>query len=163
MSLLELCQWIENTQVGTGIRESIYLFPLIETSHVLGLTMAVGTVLWFDLRLLGFAMRRDPVSEVFRQLKPWMTAGFSIMFATGILLFWSEATRAYASFYFWLKLALLMLAGLNILIFHFTIDRRRSEWDTDPTPPRPARIAGLLSIILWLGVIAAGRIMAYTL
>ena len=163
MSLLELCKWIENTWVGTTIRESVFLFPMVETSHVLGLTMAVGTVLWFDLRLMGITMTQDPVSEVFDQLKPWMMVGFSIMFASGSLLFWSEATRAYASFYFWLKLTLLMLAGLNILVYNFTIGQRRSAWDKAPIPPLAARVAGLLSIILWLGVIAAGRIMAYTL
>jgi hypothetical protein len=162
MSLLELFLWIENTRVGTAIRESLYFFPLVETGHVLGLAISVGTIVWFDLRLLGVAMRHDPVSEVFEQLKHWMRAGFSIMFVTGGLLFWSEATRAYASFYFWLKLALLMLAGLNILVYHWGIDRHRSEWDKAPIPPLSARVAGLISIVLWLGVIAAGRIMAYT-
>jgi len=162
VSLLELCQWIQDTQIGTGIRESIYVFPIIEGTHVLGLALSIGTVMWLDLRLLGIAMRRQSVSEVFGQLKPWMRIGFAVMFTTGGLLFWANAARCYPSTYFRIKIVLLLLSGVNVLVYHRTIDRRRSEWENGPIPLQ-ARLAGLLSLILWTGVIAAGRIMAYTL
>jgi hypothetical protein len=79
MSLLSICQWIQNT---AALRESTYLFPIVETTHVLGLSLSVGLLVVSDLRLIGVGMRRRPASEVFRQLAPWMLAGFAIMFAT---------------------------------------------------------------------------------
>ena len=161
MSLLELCRWIYDSQIGTGIRESVYLFPILEGTHVIGLALSVGTVMWFDLRLLGVTMRNQPVSEVFGQLKPWMLSGFSIMFLTGSLLFSSVAVDAYSNTSFRVKMLVLLLSGLNILVFHSTVDRRRHEWDKAPIPPLQARLAGLLSLILWMSVIVAGRLFAY--
>ena len=161
MSILEVCQAIQASAIGTGVRESEYLFPLVEGTHVLGLSLSVGTVMWFDLRLLGKIMRNIPVSEVFHQLRPWMFGGFIVMLGSGSLLFSSVAADAYANAYFRLKVVLLLLAAANVIVFHATIDRRRAEWDKAPLPPIQARIAGLLSLILWLAVIIAGRLFAY--
>src|SRR5215510_7253309 len=125
MSLLQICQWLEDSQLSTGIREST--FPYIEGTHVLTLALSVGTILWFDLRLAGVFLRKRPVSEVFKQLRPFFLTGFPIMFISGGLLFVAHATQCYSSNYFRVKLALILLAGLNVLIFHSTIDRRRAE------------------------------------
>ena len=163
MSLLELCQWIQDTQIGTAIRESLLFFPFIEGVHVLSLGLSVGTVMWFDLRLVGVMMRDEPVSDVFDQVKPWMFAGFALMLVTGGLLFWSYAAKCYASTYFRVKVLLLLMAAANGLVYHFTIDRRRAEWGKAPIPPPQARIAGLLSLTLWISIIAVGRLMAYNL
>jgi hypothetical protein len=163
MSLLEVCQWIQDTQIGTAIRESLLLFPFIEGAHVLGLGLSVGTVIWFDLRLMGLIMREERVSDVFDQVKPWMFAGFALMFITGGLLFWSYAAKCYASSYFRAKIALLLVAALNLLLFHSTIDRQRAAWDKAPIPPPQARLAGFLSLTLWMSIVAVGRLMAYHL
>lgn len=159
MPVHEWLQALERTQAGEVVRESA--FPYVEGAHVLGLALSVGTVVWFDLRLLGVAMRTRPVSEVFGDLKGWMFAGFGLMLVTGALLFTSHATKAYANPYFRAKMALLLLAGVNMAVFHLTIDRRRSEWNHAPIPPLPARAAGLLSLVLWFSVVAAGRFVAY--
>jgi len=161
MSLLEICKVIEQTTISSIVRESA--FPYVEGAHVLALSLSVGTVMWFDLRLLGVAMRTRPVSELFQDLKPWMFAGFAVMFLTGGLLFSAHATKAYASGYFRAKLALLILAGVNTAIYHLTIDRRESEWGKAPVPPIGARIAGLVSLVLWFSVVAVGRLFAYYL
>ena len=163
MSLLAWCQWLQDTTFSTAIRTSGYTYPLIEGGHVLGLALSVGTIIWFDLRLLGLTMRRDRVSDVFNQLRPWTTAGFAVMVVTGSLLFASRAGDAYVSMYFRIKAGLLLLGALNIVIFHTTIDRQREQWDAAATPPFRARMAGLLSLVLWFSIIAAGRIMAYNL
>ena len=163
MSLFELCQWIQDTQIGTAIRESLLVFPFIEGTHVLSLGLSVGTIMWFDLRLLGLVMPDEPVSEIFNQVKPWMLTGFVLMFTTGGLLFWSYAAKCYGSAYFRAKIALLLLAGLNVLLFHLTVDRRRAGWDKAPVPPVQARVAGFVSLVLWLSIIAVGRLMAYHL
>jgi hypothetical protein len=103
------------------------------------------------------------VTEVFDSLRGWMLGGFGVMFVTGALLFAAHARKAYENPYFRAKAALLLLAGVNALVFHLTIDRRRAEWNRDPVPPRAARVAGLTSLVLWVLVIAAGRFFAYAL
>jgi len=163
MSLYELCEWIQNTESSTAIRDSIYLFPAIEGTHVLGLGISVGLVMWFDLRLAGLMMRHRPVSEVFDGIKTWLFAGFGLMFVTGGILFWSLPLRCYGSVYFWTKMGLLVLAGINIIFFHATIDRNRAAWDKAPIPPFGARVAGLASLLLWMSIIFVGRTMAYFL
>jgi len=161
MSILEVCQWLQDTQIGTAIRESVWWFPLIEGTHVLALALSVGTLIVIDLRLTGFIMKDRRVSEVSRQLLPWSMTGFLIMFATGALLFWCQAVKAYGSIYFKLKILGLLLAGINALIFEFRTRRTIALWDADAIPPLRARIAGFTGMILWAGVIAAGRTMAY--
>ena len=159
MSVTDWLQALERTRIGEVVRESA--FPYVEGTHVLGLALSVGTVMWFDLRLMGAAMRTRPVSEVFENLRGWMLGGFSLMFLTGALLFTSHATKVYTNPYFRTKMVLLVLAGLNAGLFHLTIDRRRADWNTAPIPPPAARAAGLASLLVWFSVIAAGRMVAY--
>lgn len=163
VTLLQWCEWLQNTDFATSIRESAYLYPFIEGGHVLGLALSVGTIIWFDLRLMGVAVRRESVSVLFAQLRPWILTGFAIMFVTGGLLFAARASEAFNSVYFRTKLALLVIGGLNVAIFHSTVDRRRDEWDSAPRPPLQVRLAGLVSLVLWFAIIAAGRVMAYNL
>ena len=162
-TILEICQYIDATQSSTALRESFYVFPIVEGIHVISLAFSVGLVIWFDLRLAGLILRDQPVSAVFRPIRPFMLTGFAIMFVSGVALFWALALRCYSSPFYWIKMALLLLAGINISIYHLTIDRRQTEWDTMLIPPIQARIAGLVSLTLWVGIIAAGRLMAYFL
>ena len=161
MDLLQICQWIEDSQFGTAVRE-VY-FPYIEGTHVLALAFSVGMIIWFDLRLAGVIFRSRPVSEVFKQLRPYFMVGFPIMFITGILLFTGHATQCYASNYFRVKMVLIFLAGVNVLVFHSTVDRRREQWDKNPFPPFAARVAGAVSLFFWVSIICAGRLFAYYL
>ena len=161
--VMQWCKALEATSFATSIRESSYAYPIIEGSHVLGLALSVGTIIWFDLRLLGLVWRTSPVSTVFSRVRPVMMVGFAIMFVTGALLFTSRASEAFGSGYFRVKMGLLVLSGLNVLLFHLTVDRRRDRWELADPPPFPARVAGFVSLILWFAVIAAGRIMAYNL
>jgi len=161
MSLAGWCQWLQDTPWGTGIRESEWLFPIIEGTHVLALALSVGVLVVMDLRLAGVLMKRERVSQVSSQLMPWSLFGFAIMFVTGALLFWSQAVKAYGSIFFRIKLALLLAAGINALVFELTLRRSIAAWDTAETPPFRARMAGVLGIVFWAGVIAAGRTMAY--
>jgi len=157
MSLLEFFTRIQETQVGTAIRESSWVFPIILGFHSLGLTLSVGTLLWFDLRLLGVKMRQQAVSEVYRQLRPYTWAGFAIMFLSGILLFWAQAARCYENVFCWSKILLLSLPGLNALVYHLVSERTIAGWDHDPEPPRRARMAGWISIVSWIVIIVLGR------
>jgi hypothetical protein len=160
--LLEhFCQWLYDSSVGTGILESIWVFPIIETIHVLGIALLVGTVAILDLRLLGLALKREPVSDVASAVLPLTWAGFAVMFVSGFLLFWSEAAKSYANPAFRLKLLLLLLVGLNPLIFHFTIYRSVGDWNARVVTPLQARLAAVFSLTLWGGIVCAGRAIAY--
>jgi hypothetical protein len=163
MSILHICEWLESTSLATLIRESAYGFPVVVAFHILGLTLSVGTLVWFDLRLLGVSMRNFRVSEVYRRLAPWLLSGFAVMFITGAMLFTAFATSAYGNLYFRIKAAAILLAGVNALVYHFTTERAIARWDDAPRPPLGARIAGLTSIVVWGGVIVAGRMMSYTM
>jgi ABC-type multidrug transport system fused ATPase/permease subunit len=159
--LATFCQWLYDSEIGTGIRESIWVFPIVEGTHLLGIALSVGMLCWFDLRLLGLALRDQPVSKVWQQVMPWALAGFVLMFVTGGLLFWAEAARAYASVHFWIKVVLLVAAGVNALLFETTAHRHIAEWDKAPVPPLRARMTGAISLVLWTAIIITGRTMAY--
>jgi hypothetical protein len=163
MSLLQIAQAIESSHIGTAIRESMWAFPILNLVHLLGLTVAAGTIIYWDLRLLGFGLRHSAVSEVGRQLLPWTWGGFSVMFISGSLLAWCEAGRLYSNIFFRMKMLFLLLAGVNVLIFHLTVYRDVDAWDHAPVTPLRARIAGGLSLALWFGLIAAGRAIGYSL
>ena len=156
-------QWMQNSSIGTGIRESIWLFPIVETTHVLALALSVGVLIWFDLRLMGWGMKHQPVSQVHKQVMPLAFIGFVVMFISGFALFWSEAEKCYTSGFFRLKVLFLVLAGINAAIFELTTKKTIEDWDKYPVPPIRARMAGLISIISWAAVIIAGRATAYNL
>jgi hypothetical protein len=98
MSAADLCQWLQDTSWGVGIRESTLLFPILEGTHTIGIALSVGILLVMDLRLAGVLMRREPVSQIFNQLMPWSLGGFLLMFLTGALLFLSQASSFGSSF-----------------------------------------------------------------
>jgi hypothetical protein len=163
MSILETCQWLQDMPWATALRESQYMFPILEGTHLLGIALMMGPVLMFDLRLMGVLWKTEPAAKIRDAFLPITFVGFSIMIATGGVLFWSEAVRCYKSKYFLIKIALLVLAGLNALVFHRTVDRTIHIWGGDPMPPSRAKLAGASSLVLWLFVIAAGRYTAYNL
>jgi hypothetical protein len=154
---------MNNSDIGVGIRESIWFFPIIETIHVLALAVSAGVLMWFDVRLMGWGLRHQPISRVHRQVMPLAFVGFIVMFATGFLLFWSEAEKCYLSNFFRAKVVFLLLAGLNAAIFELRTSKTIEEWDKFPIPPMSARMAGLISLASWTAVIAAGRATAYNL
>jgi hypothetical protein len=161
MSLQQVCQWLSATSLSTEMRESPWIYSLIESVHVLGITALAGTAAVLDLRLLGIAMRREQVSEVVDQTMPFAWSGAAIMFVSGALLFWAKAADCYGNPAFRLKLILLVLAGANPLIFHLTTYKSIASWNDAPVPPRAAKVAGVVSLVLWGGIIVAGRAIAY--
>lgn len=161
MSLFELCRRIQDSAIGTALIESRYVWLIIESVHVLSLSLSVGLLALIDLRLLGIFRRQEPVSEVLAELRPWMLVGFALMFTSGALLFWSEAATVYASPSFRLKVLFLVLAGLNALLFEARLGRRLASWNTLERPPAGVRAAGCASLICWTAVIVFGRWVAY--
>jgi len=161
VSILGLLEWVAATPWSVALHESLYMWPLVESTHVLSLTLFVGTAIILDLRLLGVALKRVPVSEVTGRLLPWTRIGFVVMVATGLLLFYATPVRNYQNIFFRLKMILFVLAGLNVWLFHSRIHERVAEWDQTLPTPRAARVAGIVSLVAWAGVVVAGRFIAY--
>jgi hypothetical protein len=161
MFLLSICQWVDHTRLNAFLRQSNWAFPTLDTMHTLGIVLVAGAIMLVDLRLLGLGLRSVPVSQLVARIVPATLGGFGFMLLSGGLLFWSEAVKMYHSPAFRIKIVLLALAGLNALIFHRTIYRDVANWDPGRAAPARARLAGLLSLIFWIAIIAAGRAIAY--
>ena len=159
--MLEFCQWLDQTAVGSTIRQSLWLFPAIETVHLLGMAALVGTITVLDLRLLGWTMPQRRVSEVVARLLPWTWLGFGVQVVTGALLFSSEAVKIYGNPAFRLKMLFLLLAGIQALIFQTVVSRKLPAWDDRPAPPVMARITGMISMLLWIAIVTAGRFIGF--
>jgi hypothetical protein len=159
--LLIACKWLEHTSVGTAVRESLWLFPTIETLHLFGIVLLVGSTSALDLRLMGLSLRNQSVSKVVARLLPWAWVGFTVQIVTGILLFSSEAAKLYTNPAFRLKMLMILLAGVNAMVLHWTAYRSVDKWDDTPSTPIGAKVAGALSILFWFGIVAAGRWIAF--
>ena len=159
--MVNLCKWLEHTSVGTHVRESLWLFPTIETLHLFGIVLLVGSTSALDLRLLGLSLRDQSVSKVAARLLPWAWVGFAVQITTGLLLFSSEAVKCYTNLAFRMKMLMILLAGVNALVFHWTAYRSVEKWDDAATTPIAAKFAGSFSILLWFGIVAAGRWIAF--
>jgi hypothetical protein len=160
-SLLAFFQRMGDSSWSTGLHESRYAYDLIESVHVWALCLFFGLAVMFDFRLLGWTMKTVPVSEVARRLLPWTAAGFVVMVISGALLFSAIPLRSYQNIFFRAKMIMLLLAGLNVWIFHSGIYRRVTTWDLDIAPPKAARVAGALSLVLWVCIVLSGRMIAY--
>jgi Family of unknown function (DUF6152) len=156
-------RFVENSGFADSIRENDVLFPLIESVHVLAICLVVGSILAVDFRLLGFASIHQSVSRVIHGILPLTWGAFVIAVVSGSLLFFSNATRYLGNSYFVAKILLICAAGLNMAIFHAITTKDLPWWENDIRPPPPARLAGALSIVLWVSVVACGRWIGFTM
>ena len=157
----DFATWLDSHAWSTALHESLWVYPLVESTHVLTLMLFVGMLAMVDLRMLGLAFRQTPVSEMTARLLPWSVAGFVISVATGVLLFYAIPVRTAHSVWFRVKVVLLIVAGINAWVFHRRVSRDRERWDSQPKPPLDVRVAAAVSLATWSGVIVAGRMIAY--
>ncbi len=160
MSLLSWCQWLEQTRLATAISESVWLFPIIEGSHILALPLSVGMILMFDLRLLGLAFQGASASRLMRDVLRWSKFGFVVVLITGGLLFMTQASKAYDNAFFRTKMVFLLVLAINAAVYQIVFYPKMEQWDAGRAP-FGARICGALSLVVWIGVIICGRTMAY--
>jgi hypothetical protein len=161
MAMEQALTWLQNLKFPTEIRESDWLFPTIETVHVFALVLVVGSIMTVDLRLLGFAHRERPFSELAGEMLPWTWVAFLVAASAGLLMFSSKALIYYGNIPFRLKMCCLLLAGINMMVFHRLGTRHLPAWDRHE-PPRLAKFAGGTSLLLWAGIVAAGRWIGFT-
>lgn len=152
--------WLENSAVSTLIREWVWLYPALETLHILGLALLFGSVAMFDLRLLGVS-RQLCVTDMSRHLLPWTYSSFGLVVVTGLLMFATDATEIAVNPAFRLKLLLITAAGINAALFHGGAYRSVRLWNREVKAPATVRLTAVFSLILWIGVIVCGRLIAY--
>jgi uncharacterized membrane protein SirB2 len=158
MSVLAFFTWCENTWLGDAIRDSNWLFPAIESVHLLGLAVIGGAVLVVNLRLLGFGLGRQPVAQLWRDTRPWLLGSLTVMLASGLMLFTSESIKLYYHEAFWVKMSSLLLS----ILFTFTVVRKVALADPGRVRPLWSRVVGLVSMVLWSGVGVGGRWIGFS-
>ncbi|HTQ56508.1 MAG TPA: DUF6644 family protein [Bryobacteraceae bacterium] len=156
--MLTFFTWCENSPLGEAIRASTWLFPVIESFHLLGLAVIGGAVLIVDLRLMGFGLARQPAAQLWRDTKPWLLGSLAVMLVSGLLLFTSEATKLYYHEAFWVKMISLLLST----VFTFAVARPVALADPGRVRPIWGRIVALISIVLWSGVGIGGRWIGFS-
>jgi hypothetical protein len=159
----DLLHQLKETGFATAIRENATLFPWIEAIHVLGVTVVIGTVGIIELRLIGVASLNRSVSRVLKDLLPITWVGFAVSVVSGFLLFASNAPTYGHNTFFLTKAALLFLAGLNAFGFHTFVERSIARWDSAARTPIPARLSGVFSLAMWIGIVICGRWVGFTL
>jgi hypothetical protein len=161
--LQDLIAFVEHGTLGELVRENDLLFPFIESVHVLAVCLVVGSIAVVDLRLLGFASVDRPVGRLMRSILPITVGAFGLAVAAGSLLFISHASKYLENRFFIAKITLIALAGVNMAVFHLIGARKLDQWENDALPPLFARVAGGLSLFLWVSVVACGRWIGFTM
>jgi uncharacterized membrane protein len=161
MSLLSICQDIQNIGFLAAIRESALVYPVIMTTHLSCIAVFGGMILMTDMRLLGLSLTKYSVTDVVVGLRPWKRIGGTIMITMGLLLGTSELEKYYHNPYFWVKMSLLILVAVHALIFRPTVYNKTEEIDRAPRIPGRAKAAALLSLTLWLSILTMGRLSGY--
>lgn len=162
MDIAEFLASVEGSGLAGTIRDSLYLFPLLEAAHVFGLSLVFGTIAVIDLRLLGLASSHRSFRKMSSDILKWTWAAFAITAITGVLMFITNAAVYYHNTFFRIKMALLVAAGINMLVFELTAGRTIHRWDKGLPTPGGAKAAGALSIALWLSIIFMGRWIGFT-
>jgi hypothetical protein len=140
---------------------SLNFWNIMEGSHLLMLMLFAGTIMVVDLRLLGIAFRKTPVSVISTKVLPLTVAGFVLMVGTGLVLFYAKPVFYYHNLWFRLKLLFILLAMINIVVFHYRVQKSQGAWDANPKPPVSARVSAAVSLSAWILVILMGRLIAY--
>lgn len=156
---MQFLTWLEHTSVANAIRSSIWMYPALETGHYIGLSLLVGSIMLIDLRLLGVA-KGLPLRSMLGLL-PFVWVGFLINVMTGTLIFIYGASSFGVNKAFQIKMVLLVLAGINAMLFTVAAARSGKEWVSIERVPISVRLIATLSLLFWLGVVTAGRWMAY--
>ena len=162
MDITAFLKSLETSGLATRIRDALWLFPLIESTHVICLSLVFGTILIIDLRLLGIASNHRSFKQMASDILKWTWAAFALTALTGTLMFITNARVYYHNFFFRMKMLMLVLSGINMLIFELTAGRTIHRWDKDPSAPRAGKAVAALSLAMWIGIIIMGRLIGFT-
>lgn len=162
MNVDALLKLIEASRFAVTIRDSIWMFPIVESVHVISFTLVVGTIAIIDLRLLGLASARRSFRRMAADILKWTWGAFVLAVATGLTMFTTNAQIYYHNPFFRTKMLLLVLAGVNMAFFEMTAGRTLHSWDQAASAPRAGKAAAVLSLVIWISIIFMGRIIGFT-
>jgi hypothetical protein len=151
---------LESAPLAVAMRHDLWLYPIVEIVHISGFVVLVGSIVVLDLRLLGLS-RSLPARALARHVLPWTLGALLVIVPSGLLMFMAHASDLVSNPAFQVKLALLLLAGLNAAIFHTSVFRRYAQWDLGVNPPAAVKAHAAASLVIWFGVITCGRLLAY--
>lgn len=151
---------IEASHISQSIKDSVWAYPALETAHLIGLGLLFGAIFAFDIRVLGWN-KSLPVTDLGRHLLHWVWAGFGLNATSGLLLFSSDAVDFANNSALKAKLGLIVLAGCNALYFQLRFAPSTAAWNTHQQAPFMARVSAMGSIVLWIAILIAGRLIAY--
>ena len=161
MPLLHFCTWLSQTPLSIALREDPYPYPVLLIIHVVTVALFGGMVAMGNLRVLGWALPSVPASRVLNQFRPWKWTGFAILLITGIAITMSDPVEYYGNIMYWISLLVLLVTGVNTMIFRFGVYRTVADWDDAAVAPAGARGWAIRSLILWVSLIFLGRAIAY--
>ncbi|HBJ89347.1 MAG TPA: hypothetical protein DHV53_02585 [Gammaproteobacteria bacterium] len=153
--------WLDDTQWSTMLHESYYMYNWVESTHVLTLMLSLGMLFLIDLRMLGYALPDMPASRLAERLNIPMLIGFTVMFITGILLFYAVPVRTSQSLWFRIKMVLLVACAVNAFLFHKQMNESAASWENEPRAPSRIRMGAILSLAFWSTIVVCGRFIAY--
>src|SRR5262245_17152343 len=156
-------EWLQASSLAVFIHKTPWAFTTIALIHVFAISLVIGTIAIVDLRLLGLASTKRPFTELARGFLPWTWAAFAVAVIAGSLLFISQAAAYFGNPVFWIKMGVMVLAGINMLVFELMTVRGVQKWDLAATPPLPARLAGGISLACWALVVSFGRWTGFSL
>ncbi len=162
MSIDAILEAIYNWPISAAIRTDYFWFPFLESVHVVCICLVVGSIFVVDLRLLGITSNKKPVTELAKEVLPWTWGTFVIAVIAGTLMFMSKTTNYYADDFFRYKMVLIVLAGVNMAVFHLFTYRSVEKWDRDVPTLLGAKLAGGFSLLCWIGVVFCGRWIGFT-
>jgi hypothetical protein len=162
MDITAFLKSLEASALATRIRDALWLFPLIESTHVICLSLVFGTILIIDLRLLGIASTQRSFKQMASDILKWTWAAFALTALTGTLMFITNARVYYHNFFFRTKILMLLLSGINMLIFELTAGRTIHRWEKAPSAPRAGKVVAALSLAMWISIIIMGRLIGFT-
>jgi len=151
---------IERLPLAVAMRHELWLYPAVEIVHILGFVMLVGSILVLDLRLLGLS-NGIPVRALARHVLPWTFGALLLIVPSGLLMFIAHAGDLVGNTAFVVKMSLLFCAGINAAVFHTGVFRTAATWDSGTAVPVPAKFHAVISLMIWIGVLACGRLLAY--
>jgi hypothetical protein len=160
MPIRAVFEAVANSENSIALRESQYVWSLFEVAHVVCMCLFAGLIIMMDLRLLGIGNMQTPFSQLQKRLFPWQMLGMTLSAMTGLVLVYGDPMRFYSNIFFWMKMSLMVIAGLNALAFHFIEYFNVDNWD-NKVPPYGAKLAGALGLGLWAFVIVSGRLIPY--
>lgn len=162
LTILSVSKWLQATPLAQTISQSTWLFPTIETIHVIAIALVVGSIAVLDLRILGLSWKERSITAIAKDVLPWIWGSFLVAVIAGSLMFISAAAKYIVDLPFQLKMVLIVLAGVNMVVFHRLTYPDVAFWDKDSPPPFRAKLAAGLSLALWIAVVACGRMIGFT-